>query len=266
MDDGNEAKTGETQAERPGFLKQWGPILAIVAAAVVIYLNGWHEYLSLSKVAENREYLQNYVSSNLLLAVLIYAAVYIGVVAFSLPGGAAATITGGFLFGWLLGGFVTVFAATVGATLLFLAARTSLGEALRAKTGATLQKLADGFKENALSYLLFLRLVPVFPFWLVNLAPAFLGVPLGTYVIATFVGIIPGTFAFAFLGSGLGSVIDAQKAANDACIAEKGAEACPFSIDPGSLVTKELLLAFAALGVVAILPVIIQKVRGRKAA
>ncbi|NNF77295.1 MAG: TVP38/TMEM64 family protein, partial [Rhizobiales bacterium] len=144
MDDNTEAKTGETQAESSGFLKRWGPILAIVAAAVIIYINGWHEYLSLSKVAENREYLQNYVSSNLVLALLIYVAVYIGVVAFSLPGGAAATITGGFLFGWLLGGFVTVFAATVGATLLFLAARTSLGEALRAKTGATLQKLADG--------------------------------------------------------------------------------------------------------------------------
>ena len=249
-----------------GPLKRWGPILAIAAAAIVIYLNGWHEYLSLSKVAENREYLQNFVSSNLLLAILIYAGLYIAIVAFSLPGGAAATITGGFLFGWLTGGFVTVFAATIGATLLFLAAQTSFGETLRRKAGKTLQKLADGFKENAFSYLLFLRLVPVFPFWLVNLAPAFLGVPLRTYVLGTFIGIIPGTFAFAFLGSGLGSVIDAQKEANDACIAEKGADACPFSIDPGALVTKELLLAFAALGVVAILPVIIQKVRARKAA
>ncbi len=266
MDENAEAKAGEVQGAPPGFLKRWGPIVAIVVAAVIVYVNGWHEYLSLSAVAENREYLQNYVSSNLALALLIYGAIYIGVVAFSLPVGAAATITGGFLFGWLLGGFVTVFAATAGATLLFLAARTSFGEVLRARAGGSLQKLADGFKENAMSYLLFLRLVPVFPFLLVNLAPAFLGVPLGTYVVGTFIGIIPGTFAFAFLGSGLGSVIDAQKAANDACIAEKGAEACPFSIDPGSLVTTELLLAFAALGVVAILPVIIQKIRGRKAA
>ncbi len=266
MEHGTEASSADTQGKQPGFLKRWGPIIAIVVTAIVVYLNGWHEYLSLPKVAENREYLQNFVESNLLLAILTYAAVYIAVVAFSLPGGAAATITGGFLFGWLVGGFVTVFAATVGATLLFLAARTSLGEALRAKAGATVQKLADGFKENALSYLLFLRLVPVFPFWLVNLAPAFLGIPLRTYILGTLVGIIPGTFAFAFLGSGLGSVIDAQKKANDACVADKGAEACPFSIDPSSLVTKELLLAFAALGVVAILPVIIQKLRNRKAA
>ena len=158
MEDSTQANAGETGGQSPGFLKRWGPIVAIVVAAVIVYLNGWHEYLSLSKVAENREYLQGFVRSNLFLAILIYAAVYIAVVAFSLPGGAAATITGGFLFGWLIGGFVTVFAATIGATLLFLAARTSLGEALREKAGATVQKLADGFKENALSYLLFLRL------------------------------------------------------------------------------------------------------------
>ncbi len=258
------SEAAASQSSSP--LKRWGPIIAIVVAAIVIYVNGWHEYLSLSKVAENREYLQDFVSSNLALALLIYAALYIAVVAFSLPGGAAATITGGFLFGWLLGSFITVFAATAGATLLFLAAQTSFGEALRQKAGKTIQKLADGFKENALNYLLFLRLVPVFPFWLVNLAPAFLGVPLRTFVLGTFFGIIPGTAAFSFLGSGLGSVIDAQKAANDACIAEKGADACPFSIDPSALVTKELLAAFAALGVVAILPVAIQKLRARKAA
>ena len=250
---------------RTSVLKRWSPIVTIVAAAMIVYANGWHSYLSLSNVAEHREFLQNYVQTNLLTSLFIYAMVYVAIVAFSLPGGAAATITGGFLFGWLLSGSVTVFAATLGATILFLAARTSLGSALRDKAGGSLRKIADGFKEDALSYLLFLRLVPIFPFWLVNLAPALLGVPLGTYVFATFIGIIPGTFAFAFFGSGLGSVIDAQTAANEACIAEKGIEACPFSIHPGSLVTKELLLAIGAMGVVAILPVVLKKMRRRTA-
>ena len=94
------ASSEAPESKEAGPLKRWGPILAIVAAAIVIYLNGWHEYLSLSKVAENREYLQNFVSSNLILAILIYVGLYIAIVAFSLPGGAPATITGGFLFGW----------------------------------------------------------------------------------------------------------------------------------------------------------------------
>jgi uncharacterized membrane protein YdjX (TVP38/TMEM64 family) len=250
--------------ERHGPVRRFGPIIAIIAAAIAVYMMGWHEYLGLSKIAENRDFLREFVAANLAQALLIYAAVYIAIVAFSLPGGAAATITGGFLFGWLLGGTVTILAATAGATLLFLAARTSFGETLRAKAGAAIRKLADGFKENAFNYLLFLRLVPAFPFWLVNLAPAFLGVPLGTYILATFIGIIPGTFAFAFVGAGLDSVIAVQQASYETCIAEKGKEACSFSIDPSALLTPQLLIAFAALGVVALLPVIVQKVRGKK--
>ncbi len=247
-----------------GLVRRFGPIAAIICAAAFVYAMGWHEYLSLSKIAENRGFLRDFVSSNLALALLIYAGIYIAIVAFSLPGGAAATIAGGFLFGWQLGGLVTIVAATIGATALFLAARTSLGEALRAKAGPAIRKLTDGFKENAFSYLLFLRLVPAFPFWLVNLAPAFLGVPLGTYVLATFIGIIPGTFAFSFVGAGLDSVISAQQTSYEACMAEKGADACTFSIDPSSLLTPQLLIAFAALGVVALLPVIVQKVRSKK--
>ena len=179
------------------------------------------------------------------------------------------TITGGFLFGWFVGGLATVFGATVGATLIFLIAKTSLGETLSAKAGPWMQKLSEGFQSDAMNYLLFLRLVPAFPFWLVNLAPALLGVSLSTFVIATFVGIIPGTFAFAFVGAGLDSVIAEQRKVYDECLAGQaanGGEACSFSLDPGSLLTPELLAAFAALGVVAIIPVILKKVRARRAA
>ncbi|MGI9480896.1 MAG: TVP38/TMEM64 family protein [Hyphomicrobiales bacterium] len=261
MNDGSE--TGELPAATAGPVRRFGPIITIILAAAFVYFMGWHEYLSLSKVAEHRDSLRQYVDENLVMALLAYAGIYIAIVAFSLPGGAAATIAGGFLFGWFPAGSVTIFAATIGATALFLAARTSLGDVLREKAGPAVRKLADGFKENAFSYMLFLRLVPAFPFWLVNLAPAFLGVPLGVYVVATFIGIIPGTFAFAFVGAGLDSVIAAQQAHYDACIAANGADACTFSIEPSSLITRELLLAFAALGVVALLPVIVQKIRNK---
>ena len=128
--------------------------------------------------------------------------------ALSVPGAAVLTVAGGFLFGALEGTVLVVIGATVGATLLYLAAKTALGDALRARAGGLVHKLEAGFRENALSYLLVLRLVPLFPFWLVNLAAAVLGVPPATYVLGTFVGIIPGSYVYASVGAGLGSVFD----------------------------------------------------------
>ena len=136
--------------------------------------------------------------------------------------------------------------------------KTSLGETLAARAGPWLDKLRQGFQENAMSYLLFLRLVPLFPFWLVNLAPALLGVPLGTYVLGTFLGIIPGTFAFTFLGVGLDSIIDEQRASFDRCV-QSGKPDCEFTLDASALVTTELLIAFAALGLVALIPILLKK-------
>ena len=125
---------------------------------------------------------------------------------------------------------------------------------LSARAGPWLAKLSDGFKKDALSYLLFLRLVPAFPFWFVNMAPAVLGVPLKTYVIGTFFGIIPATFAFASAGAGLDSVVAAAKAEYAACVAAKGAGVCKLNIHASSLVTKELMLALLLLGLVALIP------------
>ena len=118
-----------------------------------------------------------------IVAALIFMALYATATALSLPGGAVLSITSGFLFGALWGTVAIVISATIGATILFLIAKTSFGDALRAKAGGWLDKMAAGFQENALSYLLVLRLVPLFPFFIVNLVPALLGVPLRTYVI-----------------------------------------------------------------------------------
>ena len=118
----------------------------------------------------------------------------------------------------------------------------------------------------AFSYLLFLRLIPVFPFWLVNLAPGLLGVPFWTYVTTTFIGIIPGTFAFALAGNGLDSVFDAQQASYESCLAkvgEGGHDSCVYGIDPGALLTTDVIVAIVALGVVALIPVVAKKRRRR---
>ena len=253
----------ETESKR-GWAARLLPLLVLLAAIVAVYALGLHNYLTLEQLAENRDALKSFIAENFLLALLIFAGIYIVVVALSLPGGALMTVSGGFLFGWLVGGLAAVVAATIGAAIIFLIAKTSLGEPLAARAGPWLDKLRAGFQESALNYLLFLRLVPVFPFWLVNLAPAILGVPLTTYLIGTFVGIIPGTFAFAFAGVGLDSVIEAQRRSYDTCLAaHRGGEAapCEFALDPSALVTPQLLIAFAALGAVALIPVVLRKFR-----
>ncbi len=260
--DAPHAEIGEAAPHRP-LWRRVLPLAILAAVAGLILSQGWHNLISFQQLALNQQALQAWISENIIGALAVYAAIYVVVVALSLPGGAVLTVAGGLLFGWLPGGLATVVAATLGATAIFLIARSSLGEPLAARAGPWLGKFRAGFQENALSYLLFLRLVPVFPFWVVNLAPALLGVNLRQYVIATALGIIPGTFAFAFAGAGLDSVLAAQRDAYQACQAARAAgdPPCSFQFDPGTLVTAELLIAFVALGIVALIPAIVKKLR-----
>lgn len=261
-DDQLEAVEAAAAAPR-GTWHRWLPLLVIAALMALVFSMGWHQYLSFKTIGLNYEALRNFISENLIVALLSYAALYVAVVALSLPGGLIMTLSGGLLFGWQIGAPVAVIAATIGATLIFLIAKTSFGETLAAKAGPWMDKLRQGFQENALSYLLFLRLVPAFPFVVVNLAPAVLGVPLRTYVIGTLVGIIPGTTAYSIAGAGLGSIVEAQNKVYAACIAAKGDGNCEYNIDFSALVTKELVFAGAALGVVALIPVAVNWYRKR---
>ncbi|MCB1503932.1 MAG: TVP38/TMEM64 family protein [Hyphomicrobiaceae bacterium] len=253
---------GTAAGRGSGVIRRWLPLLILASFMVLVFAMGWHKYLSFKTIGLNYEALRAFIADNIVLAVLAYVLLYIAVVALSLPGGLVMTLSGGLLFGWFTGSVATVIGATIGATIVFLIAKTSFGEALAAKAGPWLAKLRDGFQENALSYLLFLRLVPAFPFFVVNLAPALLGVPLRTYVLGTFFGIIPGTTAFSVLGAGLGSAVESQNAIYNACLASHGsnaAAACTYTIDTKALVTPELLSAFALLGVVALIPVALKK-------
>lgn len=256
-------KNATKQQNTASSLKRWLPLIAIAGFMVFAFFMDWHKALSISALIENRERLATFVEDNFLLTLMAYLGIYIAVVVLSLPGAGILSIGGGFLFGWLISAPTTILAATIGATLLFLAVTTSFGEALREKAGPWVAKLKAGFEKDAFNYLLFLRLVPAFPFWLVNLAPAMLGIKLSTYVSATAIGIIPGSFAFAFVGAGLGSVIEAQRAANADCI---GNSECAIEISTRDLITPEILAALAALSVVALIPVVLKRLRNRKSA
>jgi uncharacterized membrane protein YdjX (TVP38/TMEM64 family) len=250
------------------WLKRLWPLLLLAAATCFVLAMGWQHYLTLEALAENRQALRAFIDGNMLLSVAAFVALYAVVVALSLPGGAVLTLAGGFLFGWFFGGVISIVGATIGATIVFLIARSALGDFLAARAGPWLSRFREGFQEDAFSYLLFLRLVPIFPFWLVNLAPGLLGVSFGTYVATTFLGIIPGTFAYALAGNGLDSVIEAQQAAHQSCLAKMGPggqDSCTFTLDPGALLTPELIAGLVALGVVALVPVAVKWFRRKHA-
>ena len=228
-------------------LKRLVPLVILLGGLATFFGFGLDRYISFDALRDNREVLLGLVEQYGLLASLAYMATYATVVAFSLPGGAVLSITGGFLFGAVWGTVHIVLSATLGATLLFLIAKTSLGDPLRARAGPWLQKMQAGFQENALSYLLVLRLVPLFPFFVVNLVPAFLGVALSTYVLGTFIGIIPGAFVYASVGAGLGSLFAAGGA-----FSAKG------------ILTPQILVALVGLAVLALIPVVYKKLTGRR--
>ena len=185
------------------------PLLILGAGLVAFFALGLNKYLTLDLLKENRDVLKTWVHDHKTQAVLLFIVAYIMVAAFSLPLGALLSVAGGFLFGSVFGAAWIVIGATIGSTILFLIAKTALGEPLRLRFAAQIKRMEEGFRANAFSYLLLLRLVPLFPFWLVNLAPAFLGVSVVTFIVTTFIGIIPGSFVFASIGNGLNALFEA---------------------------------------------------------
>ena len=225
------------------------PLVAIVAIGISCYFAfGLSEYFSFEALSDHRQTLVAWSTENKGLAMGSFVVLYSVVIALSIPGGVWMTLAGGFLFGLVVGTGCAVIGATLGATAVFLIARYALADFFHAKAGPTVRKMETGFRENALSYLLFLRLVPLFPFWLVNLVPAVLGIPLRTFVIGTFFGIIPGTFVFNSVGNGLGSLFDAGEMP-----------------DLGIIFEPEILLPIIGLSVLSLVPIAYKKFRGSEA-
>jgi uncharacterized membrane protein YdjX (TVP38/TMEM64 family) len=243
-----------------GIARRILPLAAIIVVVGAAYLASGG--VSLAALVRHRVAIDDFVASHRLLAVLSYMGLYIVIVALSVPGAVFLTVTGGVLFGLALGATAAVVSATIGATLIFLAARTALGDPLLRRAGPRANQLARGFRDDAFSYLLFLRLVPAFPFLLVNLVPAFAGVRLGPFIAATAIGIIPGAIVFALAGVGLDSMIAAQKNSYDQCIAASGTD-CRLAFDPADVLTPQLIAALVALGLLALMPVLVKYWRAR---
>jgi uncharacterized membrane protein YdjX (TVP38/TMEM64 family) len=232
--------------------------LLVIAAFVVAWASGLLDLFSLSNAIMHRRQLLALITGNFALALASYMLFYAALVTISFPGASLLTVAAGFLFGGPAGAAATVIAATGGAAGIFLIARTSLGEPFARRAGPIVTTMVEGFNRNAFSYLLSLRLAPIFPFWVINIAPALFNMAFLPYVVATFIGIIPGTFAYAYIGAGLGSVISAQEQANPGC-----ADAGACRIDPSELVTPQILLALSALALAALLPVLLRQMRRR---
>ena len=246
-------------------LRRFLPFAIVIVAMAVILVMGWHRQLSFETLVRHRAGIDAFVAGHYPAAVAAFVALYVAVAALSVPGAAVLTICGGILFGWLVGGLAAIAGGTTGATIIFSIARTACGESLIRCAGPRAQNIANGFRSDAFSYLLFLRLVPIFPFWLVNLAPALVGVRLATFVGATALGIIPGTFAYALVGEGLDSVIRAEGAAFRACVAA-GRSDCRLHFDMAAALTPQLLVALAALGLIALIPILLRRWRARNSA
>jgi uncharacterized membrane protein YdjX (TVP38/TMEM64 family) len=236
------------------------PLVAMAGVALLVVGMGWHRQLSLEALVRHRAEVEDFVATHPATAIGVFTATYVIAVALSLPGAVFLTITGGLLFGTAVGSLTAIVAATLGATLVFLAARSAVGGLLARRAGAVAARLTDGFRRDAFHYLLFLRLVPVFPFWIVNLVAALCGVRLKSFVAATALGIIPGTLAFAFLGAGLDSTLAIKMAELRACIAAGRAQ-CPLELDLGDLMTAELVAAFVVLGIVSLIPVFVRRLK-----
>lgn len=192
-------------------LRRLLPFLAILLVATVGFFL-LRDLLSFETLRDNRESLIAWRDGNYAIAVMTFMAIYVVVVAFSLPGATVMTLTGGFLFGTFPGTLFNVASATLGAIAIFLAAKSGLGDMLHRKMLAQspdesrMRRIEAGLRRNEVSYLLLMRLVPAVPFFIANLAPAFLGVGLRNFALTTFFGIIPGGLVYTAVGAGLGDV------------------------------------------------------------
>lgn len=219
--------------------RAWGKmalLAAFVAAVGAFFALGGPKYVDIATIKEHRAALLQFTEQHYAAALAIGFCVYVTVVTFSFPGASVLSLAAGFLFGRWVGTLLTVSAASIGATLVFLGARYLFAEFARRRLAGFYERMRSGFAAHAFNYLLFLRLVPAFPFFLVNLAPALAGIPLRTYIAATVLGIIPGSFVLVNLGETLGRIESTH-----------------------DLLSPAMLLAFALLGALAMVPILLKK-------
>ena len=218
-------------------LRRFGPVAVLVALFVWAVASGMAEHISLEELRARAQGLQAFVRERPVLSLATYIALYVATVSISLPGALILSLSGGFLFGPILGGAAAVTGATGGSTVVYLVSRTAFGDFLRRWRNPLLLKIEDGFRDNAFSYLLTLRLIPAFPLLLVNVASGLMRIPVRTFLAASFLGMVPSSFVYAGIGAGLGHVF---------------AQGEPVSL--ATLLSPRIYLPIIGMGVLAFLP------------
>jgi len=233
-----------------GAAARLAPLAAIGVGLALFFAFDLHRYFTIDALRDNREALRASVDASPVIALAIFMGVYATAVAISFPGATILTVFGGFLFGLWPGVPAVVIGATLGACVIFLASRTALGDMLQKRAGGFVKRMEEGFHENELSYMFLLRLIPVFPFWAINIAAGLLGVSLRNFFIGTLFGIIPGAFVYASIGNAAGAAFDAGESVSLS----------------GILMKPETLLPIIGLAVLALIPVILKRFSKRAAA
>ena len=227
--------------------RRLAPAVVLLVGLTLFLLFGLERYFSFEMLSRHHAALASWVAAHGALSAFIFMLAYALVVAFSLPIAIIITPLGGFLFGIWMGAALSVIGATLGSVAVFMAARTALHDVFHARAGATLARFEEGFRRDSFSYLLFLRLVPVFPFWLVNMVPALLGMKLAAYTLATLIGIVPAAIVYAGVGAGFGLLFDRGEVP-----------------DLGVIFEWRVLLPLLGLAVLALVPVLYSHLRGGK--
>jgi uncharacterized membrane protein YdjX (TVP38/TMEM64 family) len=254
----------EVKADRPG-RRRW-PVrpAAAIALIVILCVGVWISYsISLDMLVDRREALRGFVEARPWTAAFIYTAGYASAVALSLPGAAVLTVAGGLAFGWKLGAPLALMAGTVGSMVFLLLARGACGRLLARSAGPRAQRLAEGFRSDAFNYLLSLRLLPVVPYWLVNLAAALAAIPLRIFIVATLLGFVPVALALSVAGAGLDDAVSEQVLQRERC-RQEGREPCRLDLGLFALLSPSTLIGLGMLGGLALLPVVARQLNDRR--
>lgn len=243
---GEAAVAPHGQGRALALVRRFGPLVLVILAVAMAFASGLTRHLSMHELREKHGLLEAYVHTHPLLSLGAYVGLYIVVVALSLPAALVMTLTGGFLFGPWVGGAAAAVGCTLGSGVIFLVCRTAVGDALRGRAGSMVERVEAGIRRDAFSYIVALRLIPVSPFWLVNLALGFVSIPLTTFMAATFVGIAPVSVVYAGLGSSLNQAF------------ARGGH-----IHLHELLRSATIWPLVGLGVLALLPVAMRLIRRR---